>query len=444
MDIDHLRHEALAELDRRPVDVDAARRSVDARVRRHRQKVSIGVIAAAGIVIMLAAGLALTQDDDAPSSLDVVSAGEDPTTSTTAVAGPGSGLFFLVPSQLPPGVALVDVLPPGDSFASSSVGANTSTQYWARFRAGGDVEARFDVTVADGSLAEHPGESTTVGAFPAIYDPFANAIVFEDAPGHVVTVSSTDLTRQQLDAIAASWQPGIDASFTVDGPPDFELVATENAFHSTGPSVRAALYGDGDARGFTIQIDEPVNERFGAERLYGGRATTIRGHDGIIAPMASSFLGVSYAIDFYYLMEADLVLRWHEGGSSIALLGVGLSEAELRSLAEGMQVAPIPADPFQPAELSTYCGAVATIGYSEGLLAPDGHPTESSSTTFEFMRTVAPDEAIASIDVMLEWFQAGSPRPVPAPVTDAETTLTQQWTETCTDYPVALPASAGG
>jgi hypothetical protein len=289
---------------------------------------------------------------------------------------PNAPTVFLVPGTLPDGFQLVQVTGGG---RPSTVGGSAGSpevdrvQRWVRLDDANERPAEvLSIQWGPGAAAldSIPGLPTaSTGAPPDdLLEPYRHnsvpatirgheglyslgGLVWEEPQGQVVSVSGTKspegiqdpsiapLPQELLQQVAEALTPREDGGFDLPAPPaDFEFAAEFPGYASTGTNVRSITYRGPYERGVRIQMVDNTDAPPGANFYFSSaRRTEVRGRPALLTPFLNGGDGEGYGQSTFFMGAANLFLQWLEpNGTRVTISGVGLSETELRAIAEGL------------------------------------------------------------------------------------------------------------
>ncbi|MGH9048842.1 MAG: hypothetical protein ACRDY4_03840 [Acidimicrobiia bacterium] len=185
-----------------------------------------------------------------------------------------------------------------------------------------------------------------------LYSERLGSLVWEEPEGQVVNVSGTQspegiqdpgitpLPPELLHQVAEALAPREDGGFDLPTPPaGFEFAAEFPGFASTGTDLRSITYRGLYERGVRIQMVDNTDTPPGTNFYFSSaRRTEVRGRPALLTPFLNGGDGEGYGQSTFFMGATNLFLQWLEpNGTRVTISGVGLSESELRAIAEGLE-----------------------------------------------------------------------------------------------------------
>jgi hypothetical protein len=316
------------------------------------------------VVVVVASVLVVTRDTS-PSSrvLPVISDTATYRDLYDTTDQPASGPLYVIPDFVPAGFSVLRV---DDSSPTGSGGGSPEVDRmdgWARLDAAGErVVESFTLQWGPGvpSLSGQPGfpdsaqttdplagfrsqgTPTTVRGHDGLEgtNPQIHFVAWEEPPGQMVALTSSTVSSSDLLGVAESLGTRPDGGFEVTRAPEgFVQVTSQPGVASSGSASRDVMYRDVTGRGFRVHVDDDSEQPPGTALLSNiGDPTLIAfaGHHAVVSSQLNA--GLTYDQQSSFLQAADQYVQWlAPANTRVTVAGLGLSEAEVLAIAQGMR-----------------------------------------------------------------------------------------------------------
>ena len=216
----------------------------------------------------------------------------------------------------------------------------------------------------DALSAYADGEPVTINGTPGYYSSFVHTLAWHDGSQTITVMGNADswvgtwpdvLTEAQLLDIAHAVHRSHDGYTVAPAPEGFRLAGEQRTPNPTTPSSTTSyahrlVYADGNGRGFAVNVGGPTYESVGASLAEPpARLRTVHGQPAVLTPFVNGGDGAGCTTADMFICGATsngqvvppgqlfaTYLQWIERSHVITITGIGLDDATLVRIGQGL------------------------------------------------------------------------------------------------------------